>query len=409
MKKALFLVVALYLISIPVTLDAQVSKKTYRPLTPVMGWSSWNHFYTNISGKLIKEQADFMVSTGMKSAGYTYVNIDDGYFGGRDEKGNLKCHRTRFPNGMKSVSDYIHAKGLKAGLYSDAGINTCGSMYNKDTTGAGSGLYGHDVQDLDMILNKWGYDFIKVDWCGGDGLGLDEQVRYTEISNEIRRIKPSAVYNICRWQFPGKWATTVADSWRISGDISNKFESILHIIDLNADLWKYAGPGHVNDMDMLQVGRGMTYEEDKTHFSMWCMMTSPLLAGNDLRNMSKQTIGILTNKEIIALDQDPLVYQARRLKDMGDLEVWGKPLISTTSGKVAIALLNRSDNTSSIAFNVDSIGLDAAKGYTMKDLWSSKLYPSSTEKEVSFEVPPHGIVVLRLTGMSKPYNIFQAK
>lgn len=397
------------LVSIPVALNAQLSKKTNRPLTPIMGWSSWNHFYTNISEQLIKEQADFMVSTGMKSAGYAYINIDDGYFGGRDGQGNLKYHRTRFPNGMKTVADYIHAKGLKAGLYSDAGINTCGSMYNKDTTGAGSGLYGHDVQDLDLILNKWGYDFIKVDWCGGDGLGLDEQVRYTEISNEIRRIKPSAVYNICRWQFPGKWATTVADSWRISGDITNKFESILHIIDLNADLWKYAGPGHVNDMDMLQVGRGMTYEEDKTHFSMWCMMASPLLAGNDLRNMSKQTIAILTNKEIIALDQDPLVYQARRLKDLGDLEVWGKPLISTTSGKVAVALLNRSDKPSSITFDVDSIGLNAAKGYTMKDLWSSKLYPSSTDKEFSLEVPPHGIVVLRLTGTARPYNVFQAK
>jgi hypothetical protein len=397
------------LISVPVTLNAQLSKKTDRPLTPIMGWSSWNHFYTNISEQLIKEQADFMVSTGMKSAGYSYINIDDGYFGGRDGQGNLKYHKTRFPNGMKTVADYIHAKGLKAGLYSDAGINTCGSMYNKDTTGAGSGLYGHDVQDLDQILNKWGYDFIKVDWCGGDGLGLDEQVRYTEISNEIRRIKPSAVFNICRWQFPGKWATTVADSWRISGDITNKFESILHIIDLNAGLWKYAGPGHVNDMDMLQVGRGMTYEEDKTHFSMWCMMASPLLAGNDLRHMSKQTIEILTNKEIIALDQDPLVYQARRLKDLGDLEVWAKPLISTTSGKIAVALLNRSDKPSSIAFDVDSIGLNAEKGYTMKDLWSSKLYPSSTEKEVNFEVAPHGIVVLKLTGTAKPYNIFQSK
>ncbi|HVW61494.1 MAG TPA: glycoside hydrolase family 27 protein [Puia sp.] len=409
MKSFLTHALIVSLISLPVALNAQLSKKTDRPLTPIMGWSSWNHFYTNISEQLIKEQADFMVSTGMKSAGYSYINIDDGYFGGRDEHGNLKYLKTRFPNGMKIVADYIHAKGLKAGLYSDAGINTCGSMYNKDTTGAGSGLYGHDVQDLDQIQNKWGYDFIKVDWCGGDGLGLDEQVRYTEISNEIRRIKPSAVYNICRWQFPGKWATTVADSWRISGDITNKFGSILHIIDLNADLWKYAGPGHVNDMDMLQVGRGMTYEEDKTHFSMWCMMASPLLAGNDLRHMSKQTIAILTNKEIIALDQDPLVYQARRLKDLGDLEVWAKPLISTTSGKIAVALLNRSDKPSSISFDVDSIGLNAEKGYTMKDLWSSKLYPSSTDKDISLEVPPHGIVVLRLTGTAKPYNVFQSK
>lgn len=302
-------------------------QETGKPQTPIMGWSSWNNFHVDINEEIIKAQADFMISSGMADAGYSYINIDDGFFAGRDNDGNLMVHPERFPNGMKVLSDYIHAKGLKAGIYSDAGINTCASHWDKDTIGVGSGLMGHDRKDLKLLLNDWNYDFIKVDWCGGQWLGLDEETRYTQIANIIKEIKPNTVFNICRWQFPGEWALPIADSWRISGDISNNFRSILHIIDLNADLWKYASPGHVNDMDMLQVGRGMSYEEDKTHFTMWCMLNSPLLAGNDLRSMSDQTISILTNKEIIALNQDPLVYQARRLRDDGDLEVWAKPLI----------------------------------------------------------------------------------
>ena len=227
-----------------------------RPQTPIMGWSSWNTFRNNISEDIIKAQADAMATNGMKKAGYTYINIDDGFFGGRNNDGKLLTHPSRFPNGMKSLAEYIHHKGLKVGIYSDAGINTCASYWDKDSIGIGSGLYGHDKEDLDLMLKKWGYDFIKIDWCGGDWLGLDEQTRYSELSNLIREINPSVVYNICRWQFPGKWAIPLADSWRISGDINNTFESILKIIDLNADLWQYASPGHVNDMDMLQIRHG---------------------------------------------------------------------------------------------------------------------------------------------------------
>jgi alpha-galactosidase len=386
---------------------SQDRKPGPRPKTPIMGWSSWNNFHVNIDEKNIKSQADFMISSGMKAAGYSYINIDDGYFGGRDEKGNLRVNLKKFPKGMKELADYIHAKGLKAGIYSDAGINTCASRWDNDTIGSGSGLFGHDYQDLNLMLNKWGYDFIKIDWCGANDMGLNEQTRYTYIGNTIRELKPGTVYNICRWQFPGEWATYLADSWRISGDIDNQFKSILNIIDLNADLWKYASPGHVNDMDMLQVGRGMSYEEDKAHFSMWCMMDSPLLAGNDLRTMSKETIEILTNKEVIALNQDPLVYQARRLFDFGDLEVWAKPLFSTMSGQVAVALLNRSDKKETISFSLDSIGIIADKGYTMRDLWSHKDYTTSKEKQISFEVPAHGVVILKLVGIIKPFNVFQ--
>lgn len=380
-----------------------------RPQTPIMGWSSWNHFHANINEDIIRAQADNMVSSGMKAAGYTYINIDDGFFGGRDAAGNLLAHPTRFPGGMKALSNYIHAKGLKAGIYSDAGINTCASYWDKDTIGSGMGLYGHEARDLQRLLKEWNYDFIKVDWCGGQWLRLDEQARYTLIGNLVRSIRPDVVYNVCRWQFPGEWVVPLADSWRISGDIANTFASVMQIVDINANLWKHASPGHVNDMDMLQVGRGMSYEEDKTHFSMWCMLASPLLAGNDLRQMSAETIGILTNKELIALNQDPLVYQARRLVDSGDLEVWAKPLLSTMSGQVAVALLNRSKTEADISFAPDSLGLQSHKGYTLRDLWAKKDYPVSTQKKVRFRVPAHGVVVLKGVGTSQPFNVFQYK
>lgn len=377
--------------------------------TPIMGWASWNNYRIHIDDKIIKGQAKAMVSSGMKAAGYQFVNIDDGYFGGRDTKGNIISHPKKFPSGMKELATYIHKQGLKAGIYSDAGINTCGSYYDKDTIGLGSGLFGNEQKDLNQMLNIWGFDFIKIDWCGGEKLELNEQQTYTNLSRIIYKLKPNALYNVCRWKFPGPWVTSIADSWRISGDIRNTFKSVMGIVDINSELWKYAGPGHVNDMDMLQVGRGMTYEEDKSHFSMWCMLASPLLAGNDLTKMSKQTIDILTNKELIAIDQDPLVYQARRIIDLGDLEVWGRPLISTTSGKIAVALLNRSDIKAEIKFSLDGVGIDFKKGYVMKDAWSAKTYPVSIEQEKSFSVEPHGVVVLLISGTSKAYNVFQAK
>jgi hypothetical protein len=376
---------------------------------PTMGWASWNNYRVNINEEIIKSQADAMVDLGLKDAGYSFINIDDGFFGGRDENGRIKAHPERFPHGMKALADYIHSKGLKAGIYSDAGINTCASFWDKDTIGVGMGLFGHEHEDLSMMLDEWGYDFLKVDWCGGQWMGLDEETRYTGIGRIAREINPDVVYNVCRWKFPGKWVTQIADSWRISGDISNKFESVLKIIDLNADLWMYCSKGHYNDMDMLQVGRGMSYEEDKAHFSMWCMMHSPLLLGNDLTNISKETLEIITNKDIIALNQSDFVYQARRLVDLGDLEVWAKPLVHTMSGKVAVALLNRSEKTQTIKFNLNSIGIDAGKGYTMKDLWSKKEYHESEKQSIAMEVPGHGVVVLRIEGTSMPYNPFQYK
>ena len=374
---------------------------------PIMGWASWNNYRVNINEEIIKAQADAMVSSGLQDAGYSFINIDDGFLGGRDSVGKLLTHVERFPNGMKNMSDYIHSKGLKAGIYTDAGINTCASYWDKDSSGIGMGLYGHDVEDLSLFLNTWKYDFIKVDWCGGDWLGLDEQTRYTNISKVIKKINPNVVYNVCRWEFPGKWVTQIADSWRISGDIDNTFESIAHIIDLNADLWKYCSKGHYNDMDMLQVGRGMTYEEDKAHFTMWCMMHSPLLLGNDLTNMSDETLEIITNEEIIALNQSGFVYQARRVIDEEDLEVWAKPLISSMSGEVALAVLNRSAEEASFSFSLDSVAIDASKGYLVRDLWNKKDYKLSTNHIITLKIPIHGVVALKIKGVAIPFNVFQ--
>lgn len=378
-----------------------------RQLTPIMGWATWNNYRVNINEEIIKSQADAMITSGLSEVGYSFINIDDGFFGGRDEKGNLLFHKERFPNGMKSLADYIHSKGLKAGIYSDAGINTCASYWDKDTIGVGMGMYGHDEQDLNLFLNQWGYDFIKIDWCGGEWLGLDEQTRYTEIGNKIKSLKPNVIYNVCRWRFPGKWVTQIADSWRISGDIGNDFNSILNIIDKNADLWMYSSAGHYNDMDMLQVGRGMSYEEDKTHFSMWCMMNSPLLLGNDLTNMTKETVEIITNKEIIALNQSSFVYQARKFVDYGELEVWAKPLISSVTGEIAVGLLNRSDKFDTISFDLASVGINSSKGYTVRDLWEKKDYKTSNIDTLAMAIPSHGIIVLQIKGKALPFNVFQ--
>lgn len=371
-----------------------------RSRLPVMGWSSWNNFRINISEGIIRGQADAMVSSGMQAAGYQYVNTDDGYFGGRDANGNLLANPTKFPSGMKALADYIHSKGLKAGIYSDAGTNTCGSQYDKDPFGIGSGLYNHDQQDLTLFMNTWGYDFLKVDWCGGQKLNLDAKTRYTAIGRIVHQLRPDAIYNVCRWQYPGDWVKFAGDSWRISGDISSTFASVMSIVDTCAPLWVNSSPGHFNDMDMLQVGRGMTTDEDKAHFTIWCMMDSPLLAGNDLPTMSATTISILTNTEVIALNQDLLCYQARRLRqDPVQTELWAKPLGARDSGDVAVTLLNRSATSQLISFNLSDIGVNAATGYSIRNLWLHQtLNATATATSQSFTVPSHGVVVLRIKG-----------
>lgn len=362
-----------------------------KPKPPIMGWSTWNSFRININEQMIREQADIMISSGLYDAGYRFINIDDGYFGGRDSKGHLYCDSAKFPSGMGALAAYIHSKGLKAGIYTDAGKNTCGSIWDNDPKGFGVGIYGYVEQDCNLFLKEWKYDFLKVDWCGGEKMKLDEETEYTKIIQAVKAIDKNIVFNICRWKFPGEWAIQLADSWRMSGDISRDFASVLKIIDLNAGLNRYASPGHYNDMDILQMGRGMSYDEDKTHFSMWCMLNSPLMAGNDLRKMSKETLEILTNKELIAVNQDIFEVQAQRLLKENELDVWVKRL---GKGKQkAIAIMNRSGKEQTCTLTAAKLGISAKA--KLRDLWLHKnLGRMGTEK--TFTLPKHGIVVLKV-------------
>ena len=355
MKKN-FVMTVLMVLSL--SMDAQVEH-------PTMGWSSWNTYRVNISDSLIMRQADAMVTKGLKKAGYQYVNIDDGYFGGRDKQtGRLLIHPTRFPLGLKPVVNHIHHLRLKAGIYSDAGRNTCGSIYDADTIGIGVGLYGHDQQDCDMFFRELGFDFIKVDYCGGrphpkgDTLQLDEQTRYTEIAEAIRKTGRKDVrLNVCRWDYPGTWVSGVAASWRMSQDIRPKWESVKNIILQNLYLSAYAGGGHYNDMDMLEVGRGISQEEDHTHFAVWCMMSSPLLIGCDLTKIKPETLKLLTDKKLIAINQDPLGLQAYVAKRMGDCYVLVKDIKKLNGKERAVAFVNLSDQERKINIDLRQIDL----------------------------------------------------
>lgn len=369
----------------------QAQKVKIKP--PTMGWCSWYQYDVRISADKIEAQAKALKTSGLFAAGYDYVNIDDGYFEGRAADGRLLVDKTKFPKGMKATVDYIHQLGMKAGIYSDGGQNTCGSIWNNDKKGIGVGLYGHVAQDGLQFFKDWGFDYIKVDWCGGKVLQLNDSATYLHIIDTLRQIKPDLVFNLCRWQFPGTWAIKAADSWRVSADIHNNFKEIQNIIDLNANLWQYASPGHYNDMDMLQVGRGMSYDEDKTHFSMWCMLTSPLMISCDLQHISQPSKEILTNKELIAIDQDNGFKQARRLIQQagGNIDVWVKPLGKKGKQK-AIAVMNRADTVASYKLSAALIGLKPDQ--KVRDLWEHK-DRGAIQELGNLQLPPHGIVVLK--------------
>ena len=356
---------SLFLLS-TITMGAMAQINQLDP--PVMGWSSWNTYRIHINEALIKKQADAMVSQGLKEAGYLYVNVDDGFFGWRDENGKLQTHPERFPNGLKCVADYIHSKGLKAGIYSDAGSNTCGSIWDKDPNGVGVGLYGHEKQDADLFFNEWGFDFIKIDYCGaGQSLALEEQKRYTEIRQAIDAVcNRNISLNICRWAFPGTWAKDLARSWRISADITPKWESIKYIIGKNLYLSAYAGGGHYNDMDMLEIGRGLKPEEEEVHFGMWCIMSSPLLIGCDLTTIPKSSLELLKNRELIALNQDPLGLQAYVVQHKNGGYVLTKDM-EQKRGKVrAVAFYNPSDTICS--FSIPTTQLELGGKIKVRDL-----------------------------------------
>jgi hypothetical protein len=370
--------------------------------TPVMGWASWNQYGFNINEATFKNQADAMVSSGLQAVGFQYINVDDGFFDGRDGDGTLLIDPIKFPNGMKAVADYIHSKGLKAGFYSDAGASSCGGLYNGQTGGVDGGLYNHDQQDCDLVFKTWGFDFYKVDYCGGIVLNLDEETRYTAIRDAIVNTGRDVNYNTCRWLFPGPWITEVANSWRVSADINTApgslpvWSRIMDNLDLNTYLAAYCSAGHYNDMDMLEVGRGLPFEEDKSHFSLWCIMSSPLLLGNDLTQMSNQTKTILTNTEVIAVNQDTTALQAHLISEDGDgLQVWAKNLNGRQSLERAVLLFNRSETTATMS--VQWSDLDLVEEATVRDLWSHTDL-GSFPTGYSTSVPSHGVVMLKVVG-----------
>ena len=365
--------------------------------TPIMGWASWNAYHPNISEAEILSQAERLVEYGLADLGYTFVNIDDGWQYGRVD-GVVQINEERFPNGMKYMSDTLHSMGLKAGIYSDVGRNTCGAMHSGESQNTNVGLYGYEVEDLRRYLIEWDYDFIKVDWCGGGQLGLDKQKSYTKIAYIIEDIEyetgEDKIYNVCCWEFPGEWVVDCADSWRTGADITNDFESIVYQINRIRDLAKYHGPGHVNDLDMLQIGNGMSYEEDKTHFAMWCMMSTPLMLGMDLNCISDETLSIISNAELIAINQDVACIQAAPVKKYGEVEAWTKDLGDVGSGRKAIALLNTSNNDQTVTVDFSELGLEGVDA--IRDLWAHEDIAISGCYTVT--VPAHGTCVFTAEG-----------
>ena len=362
---------------------------------PTMGWSSWNTYGVNINESLIKRQADAMVSKGLKEVGFDHINIDDGFFGGRDTStGELLIHKTRFPNGLKPVADYIHSKGLKAGIYSDAGANTCGNYYNGDTQSVNVGFYNYDQHDADFYFKECGFDFVKVDFCGGDApqnsqrLALDPQERYTAIAEAIKNTGRTDVrLNVCRWNYPGTWVHDVAFSWRTTPDIHDSWGSVKGILAENLYLSAYCYDGHYNDMDMLEVGRSMTQEEDKTHFGMWCIMASPLLIGCNLTNIKSSTLALLKNTELIALNQDPLCLQAYVAGLINGCHILVKDVETLNGNKRAFAVYNPNDASKNVT--VAFADLDLAGSVTLRDVFAQKDLGDFKE---TFEVtvPAHG-------------------
>jgi len=362
--------------------------------TPPMGWNSWNKFGCNINENLIKEIADAMVKNGMKDAGYEYIVIDDCWQIARDKQGNIIADPKRFPSGIKNLVDYVHSKGLKFGLYSDAGTYTCQKR---------PGSRGYEYQDA-RAYASWEVDYLKYDWCSHGK--QNSEASYKLMRDALYAAGRPIVFSICEWGTtkPWLWARDIGNLWRTTEDIQDCWDCINDwggigwtlILDKQSGLEQYAGPGHWNDPDMLEVGNGgMSDKEYRAHFSMWCMLSAPLMAGNDIRNMSKSIKKILTNKEVIALNQDPLGKQGFKYGDFGDYEIWVKFL---KDDELAIAFLNRGNRPINIVVNWKNIlrktGL-RKNVYKLKDLWKHKII-GNTKSIFKAKIPSHDILLLRL-------------
>ncbi|HXB26593.1 MAG TPA: glycoside hydrolase family 27 protein [Gemmatimonadaceae bacterium] len=399
MRKLVFLLWA-------TTLQAQKTERL--ALTPPMGWNSWNKFHCDINESLIRETADAMASNGMKAAGYQYVNIDDCWHGARDSLGFIRPDPDRFPSGMKALADYVHSKGLKLGIYSDAGSKTCAKR---------PGSRGYENQDAETYA-RWGIDYLKYDWCNTDS--LNAVGAYMTMHDALLRTGRPIVFSICEWgsNKPWLWAPAVGNLWRTTEDIHACFDCLLEhdtdrgvwvqwgvmpIMERQALLRGYAGPGHWNDPDMLEVGNGMTVSEDRAHFTMWAMLAAPLISGNDLRHMSPETAAILTNRGAIAVDQDSLGVEGLHYRTTDSVEVWFKPL---SHDGWAMVLLNRARSPRTPTFDwrheavSDSVSGRSARfadvTYHIRDVWGDA-DRGTTAQAFSATVQPHGVVLLLLT------------
>lgn len=373
-------------------------------LTSPMGWNSWNKFACDVDENLIKQIADAMVESGMKDAGYEYIIIDDCWHGERDSLGFIQPHPEHFPSGMKALAGYIHSKGLKFGIYSDAGWQTCGGR---------PGSRGYEYQDA-MKYAEWGVDYLKYDWCNTEG--LKEEGAYLTMRNAIYAAGRPIVFALCEWgnSKPWTWAKDIGHLWRTTGDIAVCFDCIVDhgswnswgvmlILDMQEGIRQYAGPDHWNDPDMMEVGNGMSVGEDRAHFSMWCMLAAPLIAGNDLSNMTKETLNILTNKEVISVNQDSLGIQGFKYLAEDSLEVWLKPL---SDDEWTICFLNRATLDRPIKFiwkdhyiydEFSKRGLNFEQvTCNIRDLWEKEIV-GTTENDMSITIPGHDVKMYKLT------------
>jgi len=360
--------------------------------TPPMGWNSWNRFHCEVTEKVVRDAADAMVASGMKDAGYEYVVVDDCWQRERDAAGRIVADPERFPSGIKALADYVHSKGLKFGIYSDAGEFTCATK---------PGSKGHEAIDATTYA-EWGVDYLKYDWCHTEG--QDTREAYGLMSRALRAAGRPIVFSICEWGStkPWTWAAGVGHLWRATGDIQDCWDcgkewggmGVVHILDLVADLHPYAGPGRWNDPDMLEVGNeGLTIAESRSHFSLWALLAAPLMAGNDIAGMKPEIRDVLLNREVIAVNQDPLGVQGRRILDGGHAEVWMKPL---ADGSRAVILFNRGTETTPIRCRPEDLGFGPKQKVTIRDLWAKKEIPLENGA-IEGKVKPHDVVMVRVT------------
>ncbi|KAI4351953.1 hypothetical protein L6164_006251 [Bauhinia variegata] len=339
--------------------------------TPPMGWNSWNHFHCDISESLIRETADAMVGTGLAALGYQYLNLDDCWAEqNRDSQGNLVEKRSTFPSGIKALADYVHGKGLKLGIYSDAGVQTCSKTM--------PGSLGHEDQDAKTFAS-WEIDYLKYDNCENTGTGPKQ--RYPIMSKALLSSGRQIFFSLCEWgdEDPATWANSVGNSWRTTGDIEDNWDSMTSRADLNDKWASYAGPGGWNDPDMLEVGNGgMSTEEYRAHFSIWALAKAPLLIGCDIRALDDATKEILSNSEVIAVNQDRLGVQGRKVKSNNGLEVWAGPL---SGGRTAVVLWNRSAWRATVIASWSDLGLKQDSVVNARDLWAH-----TTESSVSGQI-----------------------